>query len=52
MKSILPFLNDKCDWVKEFKVGHPAIFLPIQANFQTFLTIKLGFKKKKKPLNA
>ena len=31
--------------VKEFKVGHPAIFLPIQANFQTFLTAKLSIKK-------
>ena len=53
IKSVLPFLDEKCDWVKEFKVGHPAIFLPIQANFQTFLTAKLSIKKiKNKPLNA
>ena len=48
IKSILLFLGDKCDWVKEFKVGQPAIFLSIQANFQTFWQQNWALKKIKK----
>lgn len=48
IKSILLFLGDKCDWIKEFKVGQPAIFLSMQAHFQTFQQQNWALKKSKK----